>query len=34
MESLHNLVRISLPKYLENLPIPGSFADLFKLSGE
>ncbi|CAD5111071.1 DgyrCDS419 [Dimorphilus gyrociliatus] len=32
MESLHNLVRISLPNYLKNLPIPDSFAGLFKLN--
>jgi len=32
MESVSHVVRVSLPRYLANLPVPASFGGIFRLS--
>lgn len=34
MEALSGLVKVTLPNYLSNLPIPDSFLGWFKLGGK
>lgn len=34
MEALSSLVKVTLPNYLSNLPIPDSFTGWFKLGSE
>ena len=34
MESVSNMIRVSLPNYFSNLPVPSSIGGWFSLSGK
>ena len=34
MESVSNMIRVSLPSYFSNLPVPSSIGGWFSLSGK